>query len=133
MAVHDTVGDFLTSIRNAVFSGKADCSTPYSKLKEGILLVMKEEGYIENFNKIDSGNGVFSLKVDLRYVNGKSPISLIRRKSRPSCRLYYGYGDVPRPTSGIGIMVLSTSKGVMKSSRARKEKLGGELLCEISS
>jgi small subunit ribosomal protein S8 len=128
MAVHDTIGDFLTSLRNAALANKGACTVQYSKLRLGIARILKEEGYVEDFAVVENGKG---LEVRLKYVNDIPAITGIQRQSKPGRRVYCGYREIPRVLGGLGVSILTTSKGLMKDRDARRQKLGGELVCRV--
>ena len=127
----DPIADMLTRIRNAVRAGKPAVNIPASKVKVGIAQVLKDEGYIEEFDVIeDTRQG--KLRVTLRYgPRGEDLIHFIRRASRPGRRLYMGRDDLPRVLDGLGIAVVSTSQGVFSDRECRRRKIGGELLCTL--
>jgi len=131
MALSDTIADMLTRIRNAVRNGarRVDCRN--SKVCAGIARVLKEEGYIDHYAVIDDGRqGI--LRVDLRYgPRGEPLIHVLRRNSKPSCRVYSKVSDLPRPLAGLGITIVSTPKGVLSDRQARQHHVGGELLCTV--
>jgi small subunit ribosomal protein S8 len=127
----DPIADMLTRIRNANTVRRHQVDVPGSKLKRALAQILKEEGYIENYQWIDDGKqGV--LRLTLRYgPDRQRVITGLRRISRPGLRVYVGKDQVPRVLGGLGIAVLSTSKGVMTDRRARKEGVGGEVLCWV--
>ncbi|MDR1437949.1 MAG: 30S ribosomal protein S8 [Puniceicoccales bacterium] len=129
----DTIGDFLTIIRNAVRAQKESCAASFSKMREGILRILKNTGFIEDFSVgVCPCKGFRHLTVVLRYdEEGRSPIKCIERCSTPGRRLYYGSTEIPRVLNGLGVGVLSTSKGIMRDSEARRKNIGGELICKI--
>jgi small subunit ribosomal protein S8 len=131
MSMTDPVADLLTRIRNASKERNEKVEVPASRLKANIVRVLKEEGFIKNFRLIrEEGKPV--IKVYLKYDDAGSPvIQGIRRVSRPGLRRYAGSGEIPRPLGGAGIAIISTSRGVMTGQRARVQKVGGELLCEV--
>lgn len=132
MSMTDPIADLLTRIRNAVHGRQATVLVPYSKMKEEIVRILKEEGYVDNF--LTESAGVHkNLKIILRY-RGKnqSPITSIRRVSRPGCRVYRDKTEIPEVLGGLGINILTTSQGLMSGRKARELGIGGELLCEIS-
>jgi small subunit ribosomal protein S8 len=131
MSVHDTIGDFITVIRNAGQAGKSSCSYPYSNLRAGIAKILKDRGFVLDCKESDSTNGFRSLVLELKYVSGKSAIKGISRISKPGRRSYCGYRDIPQVLGGLGISIISTPKGVVDDKTARLEKLGGELLCSV--
>lgn len=131
MAMTDPVADLLTRIRNASSEKHADLEVPASRLKANVVRVLKEEGFISSFRLVrEEGRPV--IKVFLKYDDqGESVIHGIKRISRPGLRKYVGFGEIPRPLSGAGTAILSTSKGVIAGGKARKMKIGGEILCEV--
>jgi small subunit ribosomal protein S8 len=128
----DPIADMLTRIRNANRVGRRMVMIPNSKICTGIAGVLKEEGYIDDFDVIpDERQG--TLRVKLKYaMDGTKVIHTIDRRSSPGCRVYRGVQDLPKVLNGMGICVVSTSKGVMSDRKAREEKVGGELLCTVS-
>lgn len=121
----------LTRIRNAALARHPKVDVPSSKLKMEIARILKEEGYIMNFKPAEDG-AKKSIRIYLKYTPGNVPvISRIERVSRPGCRVYVGSKDVPRVLGGLGINILTTPRGVMTGAAARKENLGGEVLCQI--
>jgi small subunit ribosomal protein S8 len=127
----DIVSDFITVVRNGSRAAKWSCVTRWSGLLEGIAHVLKENGLIRGFEKIDEGNSKFFLRVDLKYVNTMPAITELRGVSTPGCRRYCGASKIPSISGGMGLVVLSTSHGVMAGSEAKKQGVGGELLCYI--
>jgi len=131
MTTSDPIADMLTRIRNAQSARHPKVDVPASKLKMEIARILKEEGYIANFKATDE-EGRKMLRVYLKYgSDNASPISDLKRVSRPGCRVYVGHGEIPRILGGLGINILTTPKGVMTGRQARKEGVGGEVLCEI--
>ena len=131
MRLTDPVADMLARIRNAISARHQKVDVPSSKLKAEIARILKEEGYIANF-KATEEEGRKVLRVYLKYSpDNSSPISDLKRVSRPGCRVYVGHTDIPRVLGGLGINILTTPKGVMTGRQARKEGVGGEVLCEI--
>ena len=131
MSMTDPIADMLTRIRNAVAVKKQTVDIPFSKVKEAILAVLKREGFIEDF-KVGEASGFGMIRVWLKYARlGKSVIQEIHRASRPGLRLYRGSGELEPVLHGIGIAVVSTSKGILSDRECRKEKVGGEVLCTI--
>jgi small subunit ribosomal protein S8 len=128
----DPIADMLTRIRNANRVGRRMVMIPNSKICRGIAAVLKDEGYIEDFDLIeDEKQGV--LRVRLKYaLDGTKVIHTIDRRSKPGCRVYSKVADLPKVLNGMGICVVSTSKGVMSDRKAREEQVGGELLCTVS-
>lgn len=127
----DTVGEFLTRIRNAGASRHEKFDIPASKIRENIAKILVEEGMIRSFKVAkDSKQGI--MRLYLKYNdNGEHAISNLSRASRPGRRLYVKNGEIPEVRSGLGFCILSTSKGLMSSKTAQKEKLGGELICRV--
>jgi len=131
MSFTDPVADFLTRIRNGIKARHQKVDVPASKLKLEIARILKEEGYIANFKSTEE-NGKKILRVYLKYgSDSAAAISNLARVSRPGCRVYVGHTDIPRVLGGLGINILTTPKGVMTGRQARKEGLGGEILCEV--
>lgn len=132
MSLSDPIADMLTRIRNAVRVNKKQVGIKASKICEGIATVLKEEGYIEDFDRIDDGRqGI--LRVTLKYdQTGRPVISEIKRASKPGRRIYSPVGRLPHVLAGCGIAVVSTSRGVMSDGSCRKENVGGEILCTVS-
>lgn len=131
MSSHDPLGDYLTTLRNAMHAQKATCASQWSRLRAEVARILKEEGYIANFEEKKSDAGLRELVVTLKYVDGAPAITGIQRHSRPGRRLYYGHQEIPRVLGGLGVAILTTSKGLLKDAEARKQKVGGELLCKV--
>ncbi len=128
----DPIADMLTRIRNANRVGRRMVLIPQSKICNGIAQVLKDEGYIEEFDRIDDGKQG-QIRIKLKYaMNGSKVIHTIDRQSKPGCRVYRAVGELPNVLNGMGIAVVSTSKGVMSDRRAREQNVGGELLCTVS-
>ena len=128
----DPIADMLTRLRNALAVRKGEVSLPYSKLKAQIAAVLKEEGYVGDVTKLEEG-GFPVLKIVLRYQTGKTPaIRSIKKISKPGCRVYAKTEELPVVLNNMGIAILSTSKGVMTNRQAKKLKIGGEVICEVS-
>ena len=132
MSLSDPIADMLTRIRNASRINKDQVMIKASKICEGIASVLKEEGYITDYDRIDDGKqGI--LRVMLKYdQDGNSVITDITRSSKPGRRLYSAVGDLPRVLGGMGIAIVSTSKGVMSDNDCREANAGGEILCTVS-
>jgi len=132
MSLSDPIADMLTRIRNAMRINKSQVNVKASKICEGIAAVLKTEGYIEDFDRIDDGKqGV--LRIMLKYdQEGRSVINEIARKSKPGCRIYSPVDKLPRVLAGMGIAIISTSKGVMSDRSCRENNVGGEILCTVS-
>jgi len=134
--VTDPIADMLTRLRNAVLAGHATTSVPHSKLKESIAQILKDEGYIDDFEVSDGEEKVKNvLRIKLKYVGmrreKKAVLGGLIRVSRPGRRVYVNKGDIPWVLSGMGIAILSTPKGVMTGQRAGSLGVGGEVLCHI--
>ncbi len=130
MSMQDPLSDMLTRIRNAQMAGKTRVEMPGSKLKAAVANVLKEEGYIEDF-AATSDNGKSRLAIDLKYYDGKPVIAEIDRISRPGLRRYSGKDELPEVRAGLGVAIISTSKGVMTDRAARAAGVGGEVLCTV--
>ncbi|HWR14342.1 MAG TPA: 30S ribosomal protein S8 [Terriglobales bacterium] len=127
----DPVADFLTRVRNAIKAKQQKVDVPASKLKAEIARILKEEGYISNF-KATEENGQKLLRVYLKYSNSnEAAISNLERVSKPGCRVYVGRTEIPRVLGGLGINILTTPRGVMTGREARKQGVGGEILCQV--
>lgn len=130
MAIQDPIADMLTRIRNGQMAKHAEVSMPSSKFKTAIAEVLKDEGYINDFSV--AGEGVKNqMTVALRYFEGKAVIDSIRRVSRPGLRRYFSVKTLPKIKAGLGISIVSTSKGVMTDVKARQAGLGGEVICIV--
>ncbi len=134
--VTDPIADMLTRLRNAVLAGHATTSVPHSKLKESIAQILKDEGYIDDFEVSDGDEKLKNvIRIKLKYVGmrreKKAVLGGLIRVSRPGRRVYVNKGDIPWVLSGMGIAILSTPKGVMTGQRARSLGVGGEVLCHI--
>ncbi|EAW30066.1 ribosomal protein S8 [marine gamma proteobacterium HTCC2143] len=130
MSMQDPVADMLTRIRNAQMAGKPDVAMPASKLKSALATVLQDEGFIAGFRG-DDVDGKPGLVIDLKYYQGKPVIVEIDRVSRPGLRSYAGKDDLPKVRSGLGVAIVSTSKGVMTDRAARAAGVGGEVLCTV--
>ncbi|MBT3235040.1 MAG: 30S ribosomal protein S8 [Bdellovibrionales bacterium] len=123
----DPIADMLTRVRNALHAGQDRVEFPASKVKAGICKILKEEGYIRSFKVIVKAKNDIRLKVLLK----QDTIVGLQRVSKPSLRKYYGYDAIPRVLSGLGVSILSTSHGIMSSRTAKKNHIGGEVLCKV--
>ncbi len=131
MTMTDPIADMLTRIRNALKASHEMVDIPISKLKVNVTKVIKSEGYIRNFKIVSDGQHRL-IRIYLKYdENGVPIIGGLKRVSKPSCRVYAGYEDVPKVLNGFGINVVSTSKGLMTDRQARKSNVGGEVLCSV--
>ncbi|MEK6663772.1 MAG: 30S ribosomal protein S8 [Pseudomonadota bacterium] len=131
MSMSDPISDMLTRIRNAQAADKVSVSMPSSKLKVAIAAVLKDEGYIDNFAVRENGVKP-ALDVSLKYYAGRPVIERIERVSRPGLRVYKGSSDIPKVLNGLGVAIVSTSKGVMTDKKARAAGVGGEVLCIVA-
>ena len=132
MTVSDPIGDLLTRIRNALMRRRAVVTSPSSSARERVLAVLRDEGYISDYERIESGkNGHPELSVSLRYHDGEPAIREIRRVSRPGRRVYSSVRDFQPVYNGLGISIVSTPKGIMSDVKARAENVGGEVLCTV--
>jgi small subunit ribosomal protein S8 len=131
MNVTDPLGDMLTRIRNAQMRSRPKVSTPASKLRERVLEVMKDEGYIRGYARIDYQDGKSEIEIELKYFDGKPVIRQLKRISKPGRRVYSSVDELPTVANGLGVAILSTPRGVMSDSRAKRENVGGEVLCSI--
>jgi small subunit ribosomal protein S8 len=131
MAMNDPLGDMLTRIRNAQLRRRPKVVTPASNLRAHVLDVLAEEGYIRGYARVDHKNGLSQLEIELKYSNGQPAIRQIKRVSKPGRRVYSQLKDLPTVANGLGVAILSTPKGVMSDTRAREERVGGEILCDV--
>ncbi len=125
----DTIADMLTCVRNANMALKSDVDVPHSKIKEGVARILKQEGYIGEFSV--EGDKKKRLRLTLRFNGRKGIIEGIKRVSRPGLRKYVPAGEMPRVLAGIGTAIISTSRGIMTGVDARKENVGGEVICYV--
>ncbi|MBU6447609.1 30S ribosomal protein S8 [Patescibacteria group bacterium] len=126
----DPISDMLTRIRNASAAGKAEVNMPYSKLKHSLASILEREGYVGSVSVRD--NALKQLIVQLKYDgSGDAVVSGLKRISKPGQRIYVPMDKIPRSNGGLGITILSTSKGLMTDKEARKQKYGGEVICQI--
>lgn len=131
MSMTDPIADMLTRIRNAQQANKAEVKMPSSNVKKSIAQVLQDEGYISAYNVADI-DGKSTLTITLKYFEGKAVIAKIDRVSRPGLRVYRAANDLPKVIGGLGIAIVSTSKGVMADRKARSLGQGGEVLCAVS-
>lgn len=131
MSMHDPIADMLTRIRNAQLVGHADVTMPASRLKASIAQVLKDEGYIDDYALRDNGPKK-ELAIALKYYAGRPVIERLERVSKPGLRVYKGRDDIPRVMNGLGVAILSTSRGVMTDRKARADGVGGEVLCIVA-
>ena len=131
MSMTDPIADMLTRIRNGQSARKKSVSMPASKLKQSLAAVLKEEGYITDFG-VSEVEGRSSLTIELKYFQGRPVIEKLARVSRPGLRVFRGKDDLPSVMGGLGVAVVSTSRGVMTDRRARAEGHGGEVMCIVA-
>ena len=131
MSMSDPLADMLTRIRNGQMARLLEVTSPASKLRANVLNVLKDEGYIRDFEQLEVEVGKPELKIQLKYYDGKPVIKNIERVSCPGRRVYSGIKELPNVSSGLGIVILSTPQGVISDSRARELKVGGEILCNV--
>jgi small subunit ribosomal protein S8 len=136
MTVNDPISDMLTRVRNAIMAGQAQVAMPSSKIKAEIARILKDEGFLENFDVIDDEKTAFkTLRLKIKYVGERRErrpvMSGIERISTPGRRIYTKKTEIPWVLSGLGVAILSTPKGVMTGSRARQLGVGGEILCKV--
>ena len=129
--MNDPLGDMLTRIRNAQQRRRPKVSSPASKLRQRVLDVLIDEGYIRGYSRVDHKNGVSEFEIELKYFDGKPVIKEIRRVSTPGRRVYASIKDLKPVRNGLGISILSTPKGVMSDALAREQNVGGEVLCHV--
>jgi len=131
MSMTDPIADMLTRIRNAQMVGHTEVSMPCSKLKISIAKVLKDEGYIEDF-AVRGESPMQQLRIGLKYYAGRPVIEKLERVSKPGLRVYKGHDDIPRVMNGLGVAIVSTSRGVMTDRKARADGVGGEILCIVA-
>jgi small subunit ribosomal protein S8 len=131
MSMADPISDMLTRIRNAQMVRKTAVTMPASKLKSAIAQVLKDEGYIDGYS-VHENQGKPALEISLKYYAGEPVIEKIERVSRPGLRIYRGRDDLPKVMNGLGVAIVSTSKGVMTDRKARASGIGGEVLCIVA-
>ena len=129
MSMQDTLADMFTRIRNAQMAHKVDVAMPSSKMKISVAQVLKDEGYVADFSV--SADAKPQLTINLKYFGGKPVIEEIKRASRPSLRQYRGSEKLPKVSGGLGVAIISTSKGVMTDRAARTAGVGGEIICTV--
>ncbi|MCE1188903.1 MAG: 30S ribosomal protein S8 [Ignavibacteria bacterium] len=129
-AITDPIADLLTRVRNAIKANKRRVDIPSSEMKKNIVKILKEQNFVLDYTEIED-NKQNVLRVLLKYSNGVSAISGIKRISSPGLRIYAGVDNLPRVFNGFGMSIISTSRGIMSDKQARKENVGGEVICEI--
>ena len=127
----DSISDFLTIIRNAYGANKDTCSAKYSKIHRAIAQILKDEGYLKSVDEGEDSNGHKCLVLSLKYVDDTPALSGIKRVSRPGRRLYFQCTEIPRTLGGLGVGILTTSRGVLRDRDARQQNVGGELICSV--
>ena len=131
MTFTDPIGDMITRIRNAQMRLLNQVKIPGSKFRERILDVLKKEGYISDYKILSDNNNKGSLSIDLKYNNGLPVIKEINRVSKPGRRIYASADSIPKIQNGLGLAIVSTSKGIMSDNEARNQKIGGEIICRV--
>lgn len=131
MSVVDSISDLITRIRNGQMARKKTVDSPMSRAREDLLKVLLSEGYIRGYTIVDDGKGFKVLRIELKYYEGKPVICEIKRISKPGRRVYTSIKDLPLVRNGLGINILSTNKGVMSDVDARKQSIGGEIICSV--
>ena len=131
MAFNDSLSDMLASIKNAHKARQSITSCYKSNLNMNVLSVLKDEGYIRDFQDLEIRKGINSIQINLKYYNGTPVIKNIKRVSKPGIRVYSKISDLQKTYGGLGISILSTSMGVMSDNKARQKNVGGEVLCEV--
>ena len=129
--MNDPLGDMLTRIRNAQMRGKSTVETPASKLRAWVLDVLADEGYIRGYEKTTGKDGHPAIEISLKYYEGAPVIRELKRVSKPGRRVYMGSNDIPQVRQGLGVSIVTTSKGVMSDANARANGVGGEVLCTV--
>jgi len=129
--MNDPIGDMLTRIRNAQMRRKNKTTTPASNMRSRVLEVLKDEGFIRGYAQIEQKGARPEIEIELKYNNGEPAIREIKRVSKPGRRVYSSVKDIPTVANGLGVVILSTPKGVMSDWRAREENVGGEVLCNV--
>ena len=132
MSMSDPISDMLTRIRNAQMAEKTLVTMPSSKLKVAIADLLKDEGYVDGYHVTAGDGGKATLEIGLKYYSGRPVIEKIQRISRPGLRIYKGSEDIPKVMNGLGIAIVSTSKGLMTDRKARANGIGGEVLCVVA-
>ena len=129
--MNDPLGDMLTRIRNGQMRGKSTVTTPASKLRAWVLDVLADEGYIRGYESTTGKDGHPAIEISLKYYEGEPVIREVKRVSKPGRRVYMGSEDLPQVRQGLGVSIVSTSKGVMSDATARSANVGGEVLCTV--
>ena len=129
--MNDTIADFLTRLRNAGMASHAELNMPSSKVNASISSILKEEGYIADYEVVELDNNKKDLKVQLKYHKGQPLIQGLKRVSKCSCRIFVKADEIPRVRGGLGIALISTSKGIMTGQKAKSENIGGEVVALV--
>ncbi len=132
MSMNDPLADMLTRIRNACMVNFSKVDMPYSKMKGQVARLLKEEGYINDFQIIDEKGPQNTLQIDLKYdKSGRQVLTGLKRVSKPGRRIYARHNEIPKVMTGLGVALISTSKGMLTDSQARAQRVGGEIICDI--
>ena len=131
MAIADPIGDMITRIRNAQMRQLNKVTVPNSKFRTKVLDILKKEGFIINYKSSEDADKKFNILVELKYNNGEPVIKEIKRISKPGRRIYAKASSIPKIQNGLGLAILSTPKGVMSDNEARKNNIGGEIICKV--
>jgi len=131
MSMNDPIGDMLSRIRNAAERGKQKVATPASRLRERVLEVLQQEGFIRGYATVQQAGGKAEIEIELKYFDGAPVIHEIHRVSKPGRRVYASVDRLPTVYNGLGISILSTPKGVMSDAEARAQNVGGEVICTV--
>ena len=131
MTIADPIGDMITRIRNAQMRKKHNVIVPNSKFRTKILEILKQEGFISSYKSLTEPAKKFNISVELKYSNGAPVISEIRRISKPGRRIYAKASSIPKIQNGLGLAIVSTSKGIMTDNEARNQNIGGEIICRV--
>jgi small subunit ribosomal protein S8 len=129
--MNDPIGDMLTRIRNSQMRGKSTVETPASKARVSVLTVLADEGYIRGYEAMTGKDGHQAIMISLKYYEGEAVIREVKRVSKPGRRVYVSVNDIPTVRQGLGVSIVSTSKGVMSDASARAANIGGEVLCTV--
>lgn len=131
MSMNDPLGDMITRIRNGQMANKRTIEVLFSKLHMRVCQVLQDEGFIRGFDEVAGENNKKTIRIELKYMDGQGAIKEIGRVSKPGRRTYTSVGDMPRFYNGLGMLVVSTPKGVLPDYKARAENVGGEILCQV--
>ena len=131
MTIADPIGDMITRIRNAQMRQLSNVTVPNSKFRTKILDILKQEGFISNYKSLTDSHKNFNISVELKYSNGQPVINEIKRISKPGRRIYAKASSIPKIQNGLGLAIVSTSKGIMTDNEARNQNVGGEIICRV--